>query len=120
MNMCVSTTLAYFKLMNIKPNFSELARQLGIDRHTLKKHYDAGGIKPRKKRKYLSELDKYKNIIEEKLEIKGITYKGIYLFLKETKNLKCSYSNFEKYMKKNNYKIKKCDNTPHVRFETKP
>ena len=120
MNMCISTTLAYFKHMNIKPNFSELARQLGVDRHTLKKHFDAGGVKPRKKREYFSELDEYKNIIEEKLEIKGITYKGIYLFLKETKNLKCSYSNFEKYMKKNNYKIKKCDNTPHVRFETKP
>lgn len=120
MNVCISTTLTYFKLMNIKPNFSELSRQLGVDRHTLKKHFDAGGVKPRKKRKYISELDKYKNIIEEKLEIKGITYKGIYLFLKETKNLKCSYSNFEKYMKKNNYKIKKCDNTPHVRFETKP
>ena len=120
MNMCISTTLAYFKHMNIKPNFSELARQLGVDRHTLKKHFDAGGVKPRKKREYFSELDEYKNIIEEKLEIKGITYKGIYLFLKGTKNLKCSYSNFEKYMKKNNYKIKKCDNTPHVRFETKP
>ena len=120
MNMCISTTLAYFKHMNVKPNFSELARQLGVDRHTLKKHFDAGGVKPRKKREYISELDKYKNIIEEKLEIKGITYKGIFLFLKETKNLKCSYSNFEKYMKKNNYKIKKCDNTPHVRFETKP
>lgn len=50
---------------------------------------------------YISELDHYKDIIEEKLEIKGI-----YLFLKETKNLKYSYSNFEKYMKKQNYKIK--------------
>lgn len=120
MNICISTTLAYFKLMNIKPNYSELARQFGIDRHTLKKHYDAGGTKPRKKREYTSELDQYKNIIEEKLEIKGITYKGIFAFLKETKNLKCSYSNFEKYMKKNNYKLKKCDKLSHVRFETNP
>lgn len=109
MNMCITTTLAHFKLMNIKPNFSELARQLGIDRHTLKKHFDAGEIKPRKRRQYISELDYYKDIIEEKLEIKGITYKGIYLFLKETKNSKYSYSNFEKYIKKHNYKIKKSD-----------
>lgn len=120
MNMCISTTLAYFKLMNIKPNFSELSRQLGIDRHTLKKHYDAGGVKPRKKREYVSELDQYKNIIEEKLKVKGITYKGIYLFLKDTKRIKSSYSNFEKYIKKNNYKITKSDNIPHVRYETKP
>lgn len=39
MNMCISTTLAHFKHINIKPNLSELARQLGIDRHTLKKSY---------------------------------------------------------------------------------
>ena len=36
MIMCISTTLTHFKNMNIKPNFSELARQLSIDRHTLK------------------------------------------------------------------------------------
>ena len=56
MNMCISTTLAHFKHMNIKPNFSELARQLGIDRHTLKKHFDAGGVKPRKKRECISDF----------------------------------------------------------------
>lgn len=120
MNMCISTKLAEFKHVNIKPNFSELSRLLGVDRHTLKKHYEAGGIKPRKKRQYISELDKHKEKIEEKLEIKGITYKGIYLFLKERCQLNCTYSNFQKYMKKNMYTIKKCNNTPHIRFETKP
>lgn len=101
MNMCISTTLAHFKLMNIKPNFSELAGQLGIDRHTLKNILMQEELNQEKEDVYISELDYYKDIIEEKLEIKGI-----YLFLKETKNLKYSYSNFEKYMKKQNYKIK--------------
>jgi transposase len=66
---------------NIKPNFSALAREYDIDRHTIKKHYDAGGVKPRKKRDYSSKLDEYLELIKEKLEIVGITYIGIYKFL---------------------------------------
>ena len=65
MNVCISTQLTLFKLMDIVPNFSELAREYNIDRHTLKKHYLAGGIKPRKKREYNSELDNYKEIIKK-------------------------------------------------------
>ena len=38
MNTVITTSLAYFKLMGIKPNFSELSRKHNIDRHTLKKH----------------------------------------------------------------------------------
>ena len=120
MNVCISTQLTLFKLMDIVPNFSELAREYNIDRHTLKKHYLAGGIKPRKKREYSSELDNYKNIITDKLEIVGNTYKGIYLFLKQKKNIKCSYSNFTKYLKKEGLYKKKKSQTAHVRYETNP
>ena len=35
LNMC--------KQYEIKPNFSELSRKTGIDRHTLKKYYENGG-----------------------------------------------------------------------------
>ena len=120
MNVCISTQLALFKLMDIVPNFSELAREYNIDRHTLKKHYLAGGIKPRKKREYNSELDNYKEIIKKKLEITGNTYKGIHLFLKRKKNIKCSYSNFTKYLKKEGLYKKKTAQTAHVRYETNP
>ena len=48
MNAIITTTLSFFNMSGIKPNFSELAREYNIDRHTLKKHYDAGGYKERK------------------------------------------------------------------------
>lgn len=68
MNAIITTTLSFFSMSGIKPNFSELAREYNINRHTLKKHYDAGGYKE-KKRIYSSYLDEYKSIIEEKLQI---------------------------------------------------
>ena len=120
MNTVITTSLAYFKLMGIKPNFSELSRKHNIDRHTLKKHYDAGGIKPRKKREYTSYYDEYKQIIKEKLEIDGITYIGIFKFLVNEKGLKGTYSNFKAYLKSNELcKVNK-KSVPHVRYETPP
>lgn len=120
MNAIITTTLSFFNMSGIKPNFSELAREYNIDRHTLKKHYDAGGYKERKKRIYSSYLDKYKSIIEEKLQIKGITYIGIYKYLVNEKGLKGTYSNFKAYLKTNNLAKPKFKITPHVRYETPP
>ena len=48
MNAIITTTLSFFNMSGIKPNFSELAREYNIDRHTLKLHYDACGYKERK------------------------------------------------------------------------
>ena len=45
------TEINIFGMINIlntykmKPNFSELARIYDLDRHTIKKYYDNGGIK---------------------------------------------------------------------------
>ncbi len=43
--------LRLMKDLNIKPNFSEMSREYGIDRHTIKKYYDNEGIPERKKKK---------------------------------------------------------------------
>lgn len=43
-----------------KPNFSELARQLGVDRRTAKKHYEGNLEKERKDKK--SKIDDYHDI----------------------------------------------------------
>lgn len=40
-----ATHLSFCKMNKIRPNFNELSRIYNIDRHTLKKHYDAGGLK---------------------------------------------------------------------------
>lgn len=40
------------KQLNIKPNYSDLSRRYGLDRHTIKKYYSEGGkiIKQKKER----------------------------------------------------------------------
>lgn len=118
MNAIITTTLSFFNMHNIKPNFSALAREYEIDRHTLKKHYDAGGFKPRKKREYSSKLYEYLDLIKEKLEIVGITYIGIYKFLVNEKGYMGSYSNFKAYLRSRKLSKPKYKNTPHVKFET--
>ena len=36
--------LRFMKTLQIKPNFSDLSRKYSVDRHTIKKYYDADGI----------------------------------------------------------------------------
>ena len=37
------TELAMYKEYGLKPNFSELSRKTGLDRHTLRKYWREGG-----------------------------------------------------------------------------
>lgn len=46
MDNMLLTQLKIFKLTNLKPNYSELARQYGVDRRTVKKYYDGYEGKP--------------------------------------------------------------------------
>ena len=118
MNAIITTTLSFFNMHNIKPNFSALAREYDIDRHTLKKHYEAGGYKPRKKREYTSKLDEHLELIKQKLEIVGITYIGIYNFLVNEKDYLGTYSNFKAYLRSRKLSKPRYKNNPHVRYET--
>ena len=69
--------LLVMKTLNIKPNFSELARIYDMDYRTIKKKYD--GVENKKVgRKEESFWDKYRQDIEDLLSQKGITKKAIY------------------------------------------
>ena len=63
------TQLRILKEMNLKPNYSALAREYGCDRRTVKKYNEgySGGEKTRNKK---SKLDKYYEIIKENFNIK--------------------------------------------------
>ncbi len=114
--------LGVFKTMGIKPNFSALQRESGIDRHTIKKYYDDGYIKPRKEYKRYSTLDKYIDEIKEIFSYPGITKEAGYQYFlrKYGKNNIGSASNFRHYLSKKDVKTGKVDNKVHLRFETKP
>ena len=110
--------LEIMKTLGIKPNFSELERNFEINRHTIKKYYD--GYEGKKKiRNKSSKLDKYYDEIKSKINLIGITQKGLYEYLYEKDNKIGTYSNFKKYLTKHNLKPNKSQKV-HLRYETDP
>ena len=69
MRQDIRQELRKYQMDKIKPNFTELGRQLGCDPRTAKKYYylkEDGYENKRKRRK--SKLDPYRNIIDEKVK----------------------------------------------------
>lgn len=102
------------KTLNIKLNYSDLSRKYKIDRRTIKKYNN--GYEPKVTRERKSKLDDFKGIIKEKLELSGATIIGVYQYIASEYEIG-SYSNFYKYVVKNNLKPKKIKK-PNLRFET--
>lgn len=119
MNDKLLTQLRILKMSDSKPNFSELARLYEIDRRTIKKYYGGYEGKPTNRDKP-SKLDKYNQLITEKLQIKGTTVRAVYEYIfHEVDSDIGSYSNFNKYLKHKGIKPKK-HSKGHPRFETVP
>lgn len=119
MDAALITQLKILKLSNSKPNYSELARMYDVDRRTVKKYYDGYAGKPKHHDKP-SKLDDYKDLIIQKLSIKGTNVKAVYEFIiTEIDPNIGTYSNFNKYVKANKLNNKKTSKG-HPRFETAP
>lgn len=102
----------------IKPNFSELERVIGLNRHTIKKYYEGYEGKSMARKKS-SKLDKYRDRIESKLKIIGTNQMAVYQYFYEMDNDIGTYSNFKKYLKKHNLRPNKTKKV-HLRYETDP
>ena len=107
--------LLIMKTLNIKPNYSELARIYKMDRRTITK-YNNGYCRENIKIIRKSKLDDLKDEIKEKLELPGITVTGLYQYFSKNNDIG-TYSNFYKYIKKHKLKPAK-NNKVHLRFET--
>lgn len=114
--MNIIAQLNILKAMELKPNFSELAREYGMDRRTVKKYFEGYEGKPKTKNK-TSKLDKYFDEIKAKLAIKGTTVKAVYEFFVSKGYDIGTYSNFNKYVKRKGLKPTK-KIMAHPRFET--
>ena len=98
--------LRILKEMNLKPNYSALAREYGCDRRTVKKYHNGYEGKS-KSRNRASKLDNLKNEIKQKLELPGATISAVYqYFLKKDCKIG-TYSNFNAFVKKISYSINK-------------
>ena len=103
--------------LNMKPNYSELGRIYGIDRRTAKKKYN--GIENKVQRVKHSYLDRYIDIIKEKCNIPGTTKKSVYKFIQMNIDKDIgTYSNFNKYINRNDEIIFIKNKKAHVLYET--
>ena len=99
-----------------KINKSALARQYGCCWETIDRRLNPDKYKrERKKRIYTSILDKYKVLIDEKIENINIPATGIYFLLKEKYNYEGKYGIVRKYVSE---KKKNIINELTIRFET--
>ena len=115
--------------LHLKPNYSELSRQLGCDRRTVKAYYEKGA--PSKNRKRQSRIDSFYDIIETLLSEdtpQKFYYKRVlWQSLKDNHGLDIAYSTFRGYIQKipqfQSYfdgKKRTLSTKGTIRFETTP
>lgn len=117
----VTGEIMFMKDYGIKPNFSDLERKYGVDRHTIKKIYDSGSIPPRKQRKCSSKWDPYYDEIVEFFNQGGYTKRSIHEYLKHEygeENLPENCNSFKAYTNRKKIQIKKSEKKPHPLYET--
>ena len=106
--------------LGIKPNYSQLARLYGIDRHTVAKIHKNKGTCPRKGRPKCSEWDEYEEVIKEKMNLGGANKRAVYNFLRNGHpEIKGTYSGFCDYLRRKDIRCK-VSVTPHPLYETPP
>lgn len=96
-------------------NKSEIARRMGCDRRTVDKYIN-GPYNTKSKRKYYSELDSFKSIIDDKVDIYGSTAMAVYKFICK-KGFTGKYGIVAKYVREHkDIQLQKAT----IRFETSP
>ena len=107
------------------PNFTDIARRYGMNRHTVAKYWKAGGQVEDARRCRPSGLDRHREVIEAKAQLPGATKRGIYEYLID----RCyageeppAYNTLTKWMRRNGIECGRPPEgpEPHPRFETAP
>lgn len=113
--------LLILKQLNLKPNFSEIARIYDIDRHTVSKYWHHGGTDKMNRKPRKSILDQYYDDIQTLFKKPGVSKRAAFEYLldKYGEDNIGTYNNFKYYTWKRDLKPQKTVK-PHVRFETKP
>lgn len=116
--------LDMYREAGIKPNFSDIAKRYGKDRHTVASYWRAEGGRPHDGRAdRAGSFDVHIEEVAAKAQLPGVTKKGIHEWLLHRypgENL-AGYNAFTQFMRKNGIAVGASGGPePHPRFETPP
>ena len=116
--------LDMYREAGIKPNFSDIAKRYGKDRHTVASYWRAEGGRPRDGRgDRAGSFDAHIEEVAAKAQLPGVTKKGIHEWLLHRypgEDL-AGYNAFTQFMRKNGIAVGASGGPePHPRFETPP
>lgn len=115
--------LNMYRQLGMRPNFTEIGRKYGLDRRTVAKYWRNGDEIEDHRRDKASAFDEFRDVIEQKASLPGVTKRAIYEFLlhRHPDAGLPKYGSFTKYCR--NRRIE-CAPTAevdaHPRFETPP
>lgn len=116
--------LNMYRETGIKPDFSDIARRHGKDRHTVASYWKADGGEPEDGRSdRRSSFDAHIEEVRSKALPPGVTKKGIHEFLlhRYPDEGLAGYNAFTKFMRENGIAVGPSGGAePHPRFETPP
>lgn len=116
--------LNMYRESGIKPNFSDIARRYGRDRHTVASYWNADGCEPPDgRRDRQGSFDPHLDEIEAKAALPGVTKRGIheYLLHRYPDEGLAGYNALTQFMRKRGIEVGAAGRTePHPRFETPP
>ena len=116
--------LDMYREAGIKPNFSDIAKRYGKDRHTVASYWRAEGGRPRDGRgDRAGSFDAHIEEVAAKAQLPGVTKKGIHEWLlhRYPGESLAGYNAFTQFMRKNGIAVGASGGPePHPRFETPP
>lgn len=108
--------------MGVRPNFSEMARRYGMDRHTVAKYWKEGAGMEDGRSARRSGFDGYRAEIEERAQIPGITMKAMHEWLldRHPDRKLPKYGAFRYWMSVRGIEAGQPLPDAHPRYETEP
>lgn len=114
--------LSIYRQTGVKPNFSDIGRRYGLDRHTVARYWSEGWAPLEGREDRLSAFDEVKDVIVEKAALPGITKKAIHEYLLDRRaDLGLpGYNAFTHYCRANGILVGEAAPEAHPRYETAP
>ena len=111
-----------YRQLGLKPNYSEIARRYGLDRHTVSKYWSDGGDVDDGRCRRASGFERHGDLIAEKAALPGATKKAVHEYLLHRYGDSVpGYNAFTHYCRRHDVPFGgQAAAEPHPRFETPP